>query len=265
MQRQIDIQDLLWQNISALPYFRGFLRAIEGKYFQDLQIEGEILDLGCGDGHFSATTFPNSVIKGIDPSFYSLGLAKHTNYYSGLICSSGDHLPFANASFKTIISNSVLEHIPDVDSVVEEVMRVLKPSGKLFITVPNSNFTQNLSIARLFDRMQLKGFAKGYRKFFNWISRHYHPDPSNVWLDRLIKKNLTILKTWNYFPPNYFKILEWGHYFGFPSWIYKKLLGRWVINPNKNNYFIKKDLFLVVPLFFRGIAKSKRCLYIYYC
>jgi len=249
MQRQIDLQDLLWKNISVLPYFRGFLRAIEGRFFQGLSIEGEILDLGCGDGHFSATTFPHNIIKGIDPSFKSLGLAKNHNFYSGLVCSKGDRLPFAKASFKTVISNSVLEHIPDVDSVINEAVRVLEDSGRLVITVPNSNFTQNLSLACFFDRLRLTGLASGYRKFFNWISRHYHPDPSNMWVDRLIDKKLSIVKTWNYFPSNYLRILEWGHYFGLPFWVNNQLFGRWILVQSKSNWLLRKIYFWLYPYF----------------
>ena len=60
MNNNIDTQDLLWQNISELPYFRGFLRSIEGKYFRELNLEGQVLDLGCGDGHFCAKTLPDA-------------------------------------------------------------------------------------------------------------------------------------------------------------------------------------------------------------
>ncbi len=252
---QIDTQDLLWQNISELPYFRGFLRSIEGKYFRELSIEGQVLDLGCGDGHFSARTFPNTRIQGIDPSYKSILFAKNLNYYSGLVCTVGNSLPFKKSSYKTIISNSVLEHIPDVDSVINEVVRVLQPGGKFIISVPNSNFTKNLSIALFFDRLGIKGIANSYRRFFNWISRHYHPDSAEIWLDRLKMQDLTVIKYWNYFPPKYLRILEWGHYFGFPSWLNFKLFGRWVLNPSKANFLLKRIYSWLFP-YYDGEQKS---------
>jgi SAM-dependent methyltransferase len=260
MKKQIDVQDLLWQNISELPYFRGFLRSIEGKYFRALEFKGEVLDLGCGDGHFSARTLPDTKIQGIDTSFLSLRSANSMNYYSGLVCSVGDHLPFKKSSFETIISNSVLEHIPDVDSVIIEVVRILKPGGKFVITVPNSNFTKNLSIALFFDRLGLNGIALGYRRFFNWISRHFHPDPKEIWLDRLKGQGLNVIYDWNYFPPEYLKILEWGHYFGLPSWLNFKMFGRWILNPNISNYFLKRIYFWLYP-YYAGEPKSENGAY----
>ena len=255
MKDQIDIHDLLWQNISELPYFRGFLRSIEGNYFRKLVIEEQVLDLGCGDGHFSLRTLPNTQMQGIDPSFTSLQFADSQNYYSGLVCSIGNYLPFKKSAYKTIISNSVLEHIPDVDSVINEVVRVLKPGGKFIITVPNSNFTKYLSTALFFERLGIKVLANGYRRFFNWISRHYHPDPTEIWLDRLKKQGLLVIKCWNYFPPEYLKILEWGHFFGLPSWLNFKIFGRWVLYPSRANYLLKRIYFWLYP-YYAGGTKS---------
>ena len=251
----IDTQDLLWQNISELPYFRGFLRSIEGSFFRELDLQGDILDLGCGDGHFTSKTLPGSSVQGIDPAFFSLKAAKKLDYFSGLICSNGDDLPFQRSFFQTIISNSVLEHIPDVDSVINETARILKKGGKFIISVPNSNFTENLSIALFFERLNLKWIADNYRKMFNWISRHHHPDPKEIWLDRLRDQGFIIKSEWNYFPPEYLKILEWGHFFGLPTWVNFKLFGRWILNPSTSNFFLKRIYFWLYP-FFIGDSKS---------
>jgi ubiquinone/menaquinone biosynthesis C-methylase UbiE len=251
MHKPIDTQDLLWKNISVLPYFRGFLRSIEGKYFRELQIENPVLDLGCGDGHFSAQTFTNNRLQGIDPSYKSLLSAKSYIYYSGLICAKGNYLPFKNHNFKNIISNSVLEHIPDVDSVICEVARVLQRHGKFMITVPNSNFTKNLSVALFFEKFRLRFFANIYRRFFNCISRHQHPDPTDQWLERLKKQGFVIIDYWNYFPPSSLKILEWGHYFGLPFWLNLKIFGRFILNPNKSNYLLRQIYFWLYPKYER--------------
>jgi SAM-dependent methyltransferase len=252
MNDQIDTKNLLWKNISELPYFRGFLRSIEGKYFENFLLEGKILDLGCGDGHFSARTFTKYSMQGIDPSFKSLLSAKRYKYFSQLICSFGNYLPFNNNSFKTILSNSVLEHIPDVDSVISETLRILQPGGKFFITVPNNNFTKNLSIAQFFDKLGAMVIADCYRRFFNRISRHYHPDPTQIWLERLSKHGFKITNSWNYFPEESLKILEWGHYFGLPSLLNYKIFGKWILNPRENNYILKKIYFWLYPFYIKN-------------
>jgi len=255
IKKLIDTQDLLWQNISELPYFRGFLRSIEGKYFREIDLNGKILDLGCGDGHFTTKTLPGLNVRGIDTAFSSLQSAKGLNYFSGLICSTGDNLPFQGSFFENIISNSVLEHIPDVDAVIHEAARVLKKGGKLIISVPNSNFTKNLSISMFFERLGLKRFADNYRRLFNWISRHHHPDPEEVWLDRIRDQGFNIKNKWNYFPPEYLKILEWGHFFGLPTWINNKIFGRWILYPSTTNFLLNRIYFWLYPYFF-GESKS---------
>jgi len=223
--------DLLWKNISTLPYFRGFLRAVEGRYYDQIDIQKPTLDLGIGDGHFSATTLPGVVDFGVDPEFKSLIEANHYKAADLLICSTGASLPFPENHFSTVISNSVLEHIRDLDSVLAEVMRVLDKNGTFVICVPNNKFTENLSIAVFLKKMRMQSVARWYQNIFNKISRHYHPDEVKVWKKNLESAGFTIKRTWNYFPPSSLTILEWGHAFGVPQWINKKIFGRWILFP----------------------------------
>ncbi len=223
--------ELLEANIAELPYFRGFLRAVEARYYQSIHLDEPVLDIGAGDGHFAARAFQKKLKVGLDPAYRSLKEAEGFGAYELLLNSQGDCIPFAAGSFATVISNSVLEHIPDVEAVLEDIRRVLKPGGRLVITVPNEHFTENLSIARFCGRMGFQRLAMGYRKLFNKISRHYHPDAPTQWRRRLEMAGFKILEEWNYFPPESLRILEWGHYFGLPSLINKKVLGKWVLFP----------------------------------
>ncbi|MCD6355738.1 MAG: class I SAM-dependent methyltransferase [Anaerolineaceae bacterium] len=227
--------DLFWKNISALPYFRGFLRSVEGKFYQELEMKRPVLDLGIGDGHFTSVTFNKTIDVGLDPSFSDLRKAKQKLGCNEHICALGNKLPFKSNHFSTIFSNSVLEHIQYVGPVMGEVNRVLCDDGIFIITVPNDNFTKNLSIGRFFNYLGLIKFAKIYQKFFNAVSRHYHPDPVSYWQEKLQKAGFKILESWNYFPKRSLAILEWGHFFGFPSWISKQIFGKWILIPKKWN------------------------------
>jgi len=231
--------DLLWYNLSELPYFRGFLRATEGRFLRKYEFEEPILDLGCGDGHFGARSFPGIRIFGIDPMYKTIKLAKDYHFYQGLVCSKGNLLPFRREKFNTVICNSVLEHIEDVDGVLNEVYQSMRDKGKFFITVPNHNFTEHLSVARFFDQIKCSALAKSYRKWFNKISRHYHVYTPWEWKDRLIRANFKIIESFEYFPPECLKILEWGHYFGLPALICRHVTGSWVLYPSKKNIWLK--------------------------
>ena len=249
-------QDLLWKNIKSLPYFRGFLRAVEGKYYEGIEINEPVLDLGCGDGHFSSVTLGDRSVSliGVDPEWGSLIEARQYQVFSHLLCAQGDHLPFTNSFFSTTISNSVLEHIPDVDSVLNETNRVMRQGSHLVICVPNDNFTRNLSIARFFDLIGLLWAAAWYRKLFNKISRHFHPDPHDVWTNRLEKSGFKIERSWKYFNRTSLAILEWGHYFGLPSLINRHIFGRWILFPSPLNPI----LFLIYRWLSKHIAKDQK-------
>lgn len=231
--------DLLWENISELPYFRGFLRAIEGRFLRSYEFDEPILDIGCGDGHFSARTFPGFHMYGVDPSHKTIRFAKNFEFFNGLVCAQGGTLPFNSEFFGSVVSNSVLEHIQGVDEVLEEIYRILKVRGKLFITVPNSNFTEHLSVARFFDQIKFDGLAAAYRSWFNKISRHRHVDTHAQWQERLKVANFRIIESFEYFPPAFLNVLEWGHYLGLPSWINKQITGKWVLYSSKNNFCLK--------------------------
>jgi SAM-dependent methyltransferase len=52
---------------------------------------------------------------------------------------SGARLPFDDASFDTVLSNQVGEHVPDPGAFFAELARVLRPGGRLILTVPFSH------------------------------------------------------------------------------------------------------------------------------
>ncbi|HET6846397.1 MAG TPA: methyltransferase domain-containing protein [Anaerolineales bacterium] len=223
--------DLLFRHVRDLPYFRGLLRAVESRFYQDLELKQPVYDLGCGDGHFAWITFPKPIDVGLDPWHGPIHEAGRRGHYGGLVEGNAAQTPFADAHFASAFSNSVLEHIPRVQIVLNETARILEPGALFVFCVPNENFTQFLSVARGLDRLGLHGAAEAYRRFFNRISRHSHCDAPAVWETRLRIAGFEIEEHWDYFSPEALATLEWGHYFGLPALICKALFGRWIIAP----------------------------------
>jgi ubiquinone/menaquinone biosynthesis C-methylase UbiE len=58
-------------------------------------------------------------------------------------------VPEPNSVFDFALSNSTLEHVPDIDEVLLEVHRVLKPGASFVFTVPSSDFHACLAGPRL--------------------------------------------------------------------------------------------------------------------
>jgi SAM-dependent methyltransferase len=231
-------KDYLWLNISVLPYFRALMRSIEARFYHDLDLPAPTLDVGCGDGHFASVAFNRRLETGIDPWGPPIHEAIHWNAYQSLVQGDAGLMPFPDRTFKSAVSNSVLEHIPHLDTVLVETARVLEPGAPFIFCVPNHRFLENLSISNGLDRMGLKSLGNSYRSFFNRISRHYHIDSPEVWYPRLEKAGFQVIKWWHYYPPEALHVSEWGHYLGAPTLITRKLTGRWILFPSHSNPFM---------------------------
>lgn len=233
-------KDHLWPQISSLPYFRGVLRAVEARFYENIEIPAPTLDLGCGDGHFAALAFDRRLEVGVDPWPEPLKEAERRGAYQAVFEAAGNTIPFADGYFASAVSNSVLEHIPDLDPVLADLSRVLQPGAPFVFCVPNHHFLQTLSVSNFFDHIHLTAVANLYRRFFNRISRHYHCDDPETWKARLETAGFELLDWWHYFSPRSLHVLEWGHYIGLPSLICKRLLSRWIIVPQKWNLFFTR-------------------------
>lgn len=240
-------KDYLWLHLKELPYFRAILRAVEARQYPGFELQHPILDLGCGDGHFVTIAMDEKVDVGIDPWTGPIRLAKKNGGYGLVIQGSGYTLPFPDNTFAGALSNSVLEHIPDLDTTLKEMARVMKPGAKFVFCVPNQNFLPNLSVSNFFDHIGLKFLGNWYRSFFNTVCRHIHCDDPVVWEERLNASGLEIDRWWHYFSPNALRILEWGHYFGLPSLILHFLTRQWNVVHEKWNFVFTNQI--VQPIY----------------
>ncbi len=220
--------DLLWRHLKSLPAFRALLRAVEARFYRAINIPGPVLDLGCGDGHFASMAFDEPLAVGVDPWWRPLQKARRAGAYRLNVQALGDALPFASGCFGSVISNSVLEHIPDVQPVLDEASRVLRPEGRLVITMPSHLFTENLGGAQLLGPL---GLGDSYRRFFNTISRHAHTDPPELWAERLALAGFRVLRWQYYFSTGALRTLEAGHAQGLPAAVVHFLTGHWIVAP----------------------------------
>jgi SAM-dependent methyltransferase len=224
-------KDFLWLNIRDLPYFRSLLRAVEAQFYDEVDLLAPTLDVGCGEGHFASLIFNRKIEVGLDPSYESLHEASERLAYQLLTEADGGRMPYPQEYFASAFSNSVLEHIPHVEQVLDETARVLKPGAVFAFCVPNHRFNESLSISRGLEKLRLTALARLYRAFFTYIARHRHLDSPEVWKKRLEAAGFTVEKWWDYFPPKALSVLEWGHYLGLPSLLTRKLTGRWILIP----------------------------------
>ncbi len=231
--------DFLWRHLQDLPAFRALLRATEARFYVNLLPLAEpVLDVGCGDGHFASVALDavrHPLAVGIDPDAGSLREARGRHAYSQLLQAQGGALPFPDDSFATVISNSVLEHIPEVEPVLAEIARVLRPGGQFIFCVPSDHFTRLLFFTQLFRRLRCAGLARAYERYFNRVSRHHHCDGPEIWRARLSDVGIEIASHFYYFSARAHHALDLGHYLGLPNLINRRLFGRWVLFPSRRN------------------------------
>ena len=119
-----------WVGIFVNPFWIARRRLWQAMEHNAHELSGKLLDVGCGTKPYQSLFKVDEYI-GLEydtPHCRRLGIAEY--FYEG------NSFPFENASFDSILCNQVLEHVFNPDEFLTEIHRVMKPSGKLLLTVP---------------------------------------------------------------------------------------------------------------------------------
>lgn len=97
--------------------------------------ERDVLDIGCGIGQFFVARDRDDVrAVGIDVDREALAYGAQNFTQVGFLCASGNALPFAAQSFDLVISRVSLPYM-DIPRALDEMRRVLRPGGRLWLTL----------------------------------------------------------------------------------------------------------------------------------
>jgi SAM-dependent methyltransferase len=137
----------------------------------DVREGHSVLDVGCGPGYLLRKAARQaSLAVGVDLDHdrlranadSSAELASLGPHPAGFVVADGQRLPFADASFDRIICTETLEHVANAPQALSEMTRVLRPGGRLAISVPH--FLCEAILCRL-----IKGYLEfpgGHRRVY---------------------------------------------------------------------------------------------------
>lgn len=154
-----------WRDETRFLYTLAALTPVRFGYMRDVLVSRlhhdpkgkRVLDIGCGGG-FLAEEFATlgCEVTGIDPSAPTIVQAEVHAKEAGLAITyrvaAGEAIPFADATFDIVYCCDVLEHVDDLDTVIAETARVLKPGGVYLFDTINRTFLSKLIVIKLFQQ-----------------------------------------------------------------------------------------------------------------
>ena len=108
-----------------------------------------VLDLGCGGGRHAFELYRRGAdvvafdrdaaeLRNVGAMFAAMALEGEAPADARARTVEGDalQLPFDDGAFDTVIAAEILEHIPDDAAAIREIVRVVRPGGRVAVTVP---------------------------------------------------------------------------------------------------------------------------------
>lgn len=113
---------------------RKFALGWKARIVKSQGLKGTALDFGCGTGEFLQTLKAKGWnIEGVEPS--GLARKKAESLTAQKLYSSLSEIP--TKQFDAITAWHVVEHVPELSSVIQQLTQLLKKDGTIFIAVPN--------------------------------------------------------------------------------------------------------------------------------
>ena len=228
--------------VMEVPVPLALERAVECGILSRRRFERPVLDLGCGDGIFADVLFAEPIETGVDPLEFELDIARTKGVYDELLCCYGNEIPKPDGSYATVFSNSVLEHIPDLDPVLTEVNRILRPGGAFYVTIPTHRFDTRTIGSVILSTFRARKLAARWRAMFRRFWNLYNVEHPDAWRARFERAGFVVEETFEYEPTSLYLLKESLMPFSVPGAVSKRVANRWVIVPPPVRRFLMRPV-----------------------
>lgn len=156
------LADEWWDDNSPLTMLRTFVNPGRVPYYERVLVERlrldpartRLLDVGCGGGlmaeEFARMGF---AVFGLDASPGTIATAcRHAveqGYEIDYAVGRAEALPYVDGAFDVVACCDVIEHVADVDRVLAEAARVLRPGGVFVYDMPNRTWISKLTTIKI--------------------------------------------------------------------------------------------------------------------
>lgn len=240
--------------ITIAPLPLALERTWECQILAAQEFKRPILDIGCGEGIFAWNLFDEKIDVAIDPNGRELDRARSFGLYDELIECYGDKIAKPNKSFQTIFSNSVMEHVPDIEATLKEAHRLLADDGVMYLTLPTDRFNRYTLVNQSLEALGLDNLAKKFRACFNRFWAHYHDYSAAAWRAMFDRNGFAVKESFEYGSKTQCLFNDFAAPFCLPAMIAKKATNRWFLFPALR----KKIAGLFHAPLFKSISKLEK-------
>jgi SAM-dependent methyltransferase len=103
------------------------------------RVQGCVLENGCGIGMYVAKLASQAgLVFGLEYDLERAAAARLRSEH--ILGAAGEHLPFPDERFDVVLSHEVIEHVQDDRQAIAEIVRTLRPGGRLILFCPNRGY-----------------------------------------------------------------------------------------------------------------------------